>query len=171
MRIVMSFLNYDLKRKKSSEIEQRNVVDQLTIAGHSIILIAYILTTALRWWRWWFVLVAGRWARRVRRRVRRWILIMLIICTRWNFIYTFAATRAMFAVLVLVLILLFIFIFRRRRRVSRSAPASGDAVRRYIWAAWVRNLSSWARRRALCCAARFFLLATWWWRRCKSCSC
>lgn len=141
-------------------------VFELTIAGHTIILIAYILTTTFRWrWRWWFVLVAGRWARRVRWCVRWWVLIMLIICTRWDFIYTFAAARTMLAVFILLLVF-------RRRRSARGAPACRDDVRRHARATRIRNLCVGAGRGAFRCAtaaARLFLFAAGRWGGCKSC--
>lgn len=128
----------------------------LTIAGHTIILIAYVLTTTFRWrWRW-FVLVAGRWARRVRW-VWWWLLIMLIICTRWDFIYTFAATRTVLAVFVLLLV------FRWRRRwCSRGTATTGrDNIRRRTRSTRIGNWCVGARRGALrgAAATRLFLLA------------
>lgn len=138
---------------------------KLTIAGHSVILIACILTTTFRRRRWWFVLVAGRWtrARWVRRCVRRWFLIMLIICTRWDFIYTFAATRTVFAVLILILL----FVLRRRRGAWWCAPARRDSVGGHIRATRVRNLCAGRRAfRRAAAAARLFLLAVGRWGGC-----
>lgn len=141
-------------------------IDSLTIAGHTIILIAYVLTTFGWWWRWWFVLVAGRWARWVRW-VWRWILIMLIICTRWDFIYTLAATAARTVFSLLILLFFLVFILRGRRTSRCTTSARRDDVCRCARAARVRNLRVGARRAALrrAAAARLFLLAAGRWRR------
>lgn len=86
---------------------------------------------------------------------------MLIICTRRDFIYTFAAAAA--GAVLAVLLLLLVFVLRRRGRSRRGAAAGGDDVRGQARATRVRDLSvGVGRRRGFCgatAAARLFLLA------------